>query len=157
MMQPPSNRAISYVRVSTRPQEATASRETQFERTDNWALREGLTIVRPFQDVGSGLSIKERPQFVQAVDFACDPANGIRHMIFDDLSRLTRSARDYYPFMDRLEKANVTLHSALEGTKVGPDCEFTWGMITLTNERNSRLTGIKTKDNQRAATGRERS
>ncbi len=154
MMQPRPRMAAEYARVSTRPQEMTASKEVQVNRMDNYALREGMTVKRRFADVGSGLSTKERPQFEAFVDYVCDPANGITDAIVDDLSRFTRSARDYYPYMDRIEKANVTIHSALEGAKVGPDSEFTWGMICLTNERNSRLTSIKTKNNQRAATER---
>ena len=84
MMQPKPRKAISYVRVSTRPQEATASRETQLARNESYALREGLTIVHSAEDVGSGLSIKERPNFVREVDRACDPSNGITDFIFDD-------------------------------------------------------------------------
>ena len=156
MMRTGLRKAISYVRVSTRPQEATASRETQLARNESYALREGLTIVHSAGDVGSGLSIKERPNFVREVDRACDPSNGITDFIFDDLSRFTRSPRDYFPYMDRLEAAGITLHSVLEGEKVGPDSEFTWGMICLTNERTSRLTSIKTKNNQRAAVKRGR-
>ena len=156
MTQTKLRRAVTYVRVSTSPQEMTASRETQTSRNEAYALREGLTIVRPFYDVGSGLSITERPGFLLAVDFVCDPANGITDILCDDLSRLTRSPRDYFPYMDRMEKAGVTLHSVMEGEKVGPDSDFTWGMICLTHERNSRLTGIKTKNNQRAAVERGR-
>ena len=154
MTHPPMRRAVAYARVSSKPQEASASRETQFDRIHGYAGRQNLTIIRPFQDVGTGLSTKERPKFIDMVDFACDPANQITDVIVDDLSRFTRSARDYYPYMDRLEAAGITLHSALEGAKFGADSEFTWGMICLNNERNSRLTSIKTKTNQRAAVER---
>ena len=151
MMQPQFEPAISYFRVSTSPQDATGSKESQFERVEGYLLKENLKVIRSFQDTGSGLSIKERANFIKAVDFACDPANGIRHMVFDEMSRFTRSPRDYFPYMDRLEKAGITLHSVLEGAKIGPDCEFTWGMICLNNERSSRLTSFKTKNNQREA------
>ena len=151
MMRTALRKAVEYARVSSRPQEMTASREVQFDRMDSYALREGLPVARRFEDVGSGLSTKERPQFEAFVAFACDPANGITDAIVDDLSRFTRSPRDYYPYMERLERAGITLHSALEGAKVGPDSEFTWGMICLTNERNSRLQSAKTKNHQREA------
>ena len=154
MMRTPLRKAVEYARVSSRPQEMTASREVQFDRMDNYARWEGLPVARRFEDVGSGLSTKERPQFEAFVAFACDPANGITDAIVDDLSRFTRSPRDYYPYMERLEKAGITLHSALEGAKVGPDSDFTWGMICLTNERNSRLQSAKTKNHQREAVKR---
>ena len=156
MMQTRLRKAISYVRVSTNPQEVTASRESQTARNEAYALGEGMTIALYLEDVGSALSIKKRPNFLRGVDIACDPLNGITDFIFDDLSRFTRSPRDYFPYMDRLEKAGITLHSVMEGEKVGPESDFTWGMITLTHERNSRLTGIKTKKNQRAAVERGR-
>ena len=154
MMRIALRKAVEYARVSSRPQEMTASREVQFDRMDSYAFREGLPVARRFEDVGSGLSTKERPQFEAFVAFACDPANGITDAIVDDLSRFTRSPRDYYPYMERLERAGITLHSALEGAKVGPDSEFTWGMICLTNERNSRLQSAKTKNHQREAVKR---
>ena len=104
MMHPQPKLAVSYVRVSTRDQADNYSRDAQGQHIENYLRKENLLVSRPFDDVGSGLSVRERPEFVAAVEFACDPANEITDFVVDDLSRFTRSVRDLYPYVDRLEE-----------------------------------------------------
>lgn len=86
----PLRRAVAYVRVSS----GDESPENQRLAILEWARRSGVEVVGFFIDVevGGGVPPRERPMYRAMIEFA--RANGIRTILFYDLSRLSRSLED---------------------------------------------------------------
>ena len=151
MTQETVRKAVSYARVSSRGQEDKLSIKTQFEDNGHYAVRTGLHVVKQFQDVGSGLSTKERPEFKGMVEYVLDTASGITDVIFYDLDRFTRRNRDFYEYTEKLEEAGISLHSVAEGRTYSQDSALTWKFKAIINEDYSRSTSTHTKRGQRGA------
>ena len=150
--QPPSvqKKGVEYARVSTDPQDKM-SLGTQHEENRAYAARNNISIVRSFEDVGSGLSTKQRPQFLEMVEYVLDKKNGITEVIFFDLDRFTRSNRDFYAYTEGLEQAGKYLHSVAENQVYSRESALTWQVKALVNEGNSRSTSYHTKRGQRGS------
>ena len=150
--QPPSvqKKGVEYARVSTNPQDKM-SLGTQHEENRAYAARNNISIIRSFEDVGSGLSTKQRPQFLEMVEYVLDKKNGITEVIFFDLDRFTRSNRDFYAYTEGLEQAGKYLHSVAENQVYSRESALTWQVKALVNEGNSRSTSYHTKRGQRGS------
>ena len=151
-LQPPSTQknGVEYARVSTDPQDKM-SLGTQHEENRAYARRKNIRIVRSFEDVGSGLSTKQRPQFLEMVKYVLDKRNRITEVIFFDLDRFTRSNRDFYAYTEDLEQASKYLHSVVENQVYSRESALTWQVKALVNEGNSRSTSYHTKRGQRGS------
>ena len=143
-------KAVDYARVSSSPQDRM-SLETQHDENRGYAVRKNLRIVRSFEDVGSGLSTKQRPQFLEMVEYVLDKRNGINHVIFFDLDRFTRRNRDFYIYTEDLEQAGIYLHNVVENQVYSRDSALSWQIKAWANEGNSRSTAFHTKRGQRGA------
>ena len=151
MAQEKVRRAASYVRVSGRGQDDVLSFESQLDEIRRYLKREDLRLDKQFQDVGSGLTTEERPEFERMVAYVLNPANGITDVIFYDLSRFTRRNRHYYEYTEDLEDAGINLHSVVEGRKYGQGADLMWKFKSLTNEDYSRSISFHTKRGQKGA------
>ena len=111
-LQPPSGqkKGVDYGRVSSKPQDKM-SLESQHDENRAYAVKNNIRIVRSFEDVGTGLSTKRRPQFLEMVEYVLDKRNGITEVIFFDLDRFTRRNRDFYIYTEDLENGGIYLHS----------------------------------------------
>ena len=152
MVQAANRRAVVYARVSGREQDDKLSIEGQLYDCQRYAERVGLRIVRSFQDVGSGLSTKQRPEFERMVKYVLDRTNGVTDVIFFDLGRFTRRNLHFYEYTEKLEEGGISLHSAVEGRKYDQDSALSWKVKAIFNEDQSRSTSYHTKRGQRAAT-----
>ena len=97
MVQAADRRAVVYARVSGREQDDKLSIEGQLYDCQRYAERVGLRIVRSFQDVGSGLSTKQRPEFERMVEHVLDRTNSVTDVVFFDLGRFTREEPPFLP------------------------------------------------------------
>ena len=68
-------------------------------------------------DIGSGLSTKSRPDFLDMLEYCLDPANGVTDVVFWDLDRFTRNIEEFFTYTKGLIDAGITLHIALDGEK----------------------------------------
>ena len=143
-------KAVDYARVSSRPQDKM-SLETQHEENRAYAARNNLRIVRSFEDVGSGLSTKQRPQFLEMVEYVLDKRNGITEVIFFDLDRFTRRNRHFYIYTEDLEQAGIYLHNVAENQVYSSNSALSWQVKSWVNEGNSRSNSFHTKRGQRGA------
>ena len=151
-MQDPINRiAVAYARISGIKQDKELSHDSQFDEIKRYAASIPIPIKKFFGDVGSGLSIKSRPQFRILRDYVLDPRNGITDVIFTELSRFARNKSDLAQYMEEMLKAGINLHSAALWKEFGPGDELLIGMMALVNEEQSRTTGYHTKRTQRTA------
>ena len=102
-------KAVRYRRVSGKSQKDNFSLRNQDVRCARYCDAKGLPIDREFTDVGSGLSIKHRPNFCTMCEYALDPENGITDVVFNDLDRFARNFREFFDYADRMVKAGITL------------------------------------------------
>ena len=151
-LQPPSGqkKGVDYARVSSKPQDKM-SLGTQHDDNRAYGVKNNIRIVRSFGDVGTGLSTKNRPQFLEMVEYVLDKRNGITEVIFFDLARFTRRNRDFYNYTEDLEKAGIYLHSVAENQVYSRNSAQTWHAQASANEGSSRSTSFHTKRGQRGA------
>ena len=127
IMQPVTlGKALGYLRVSGKSQADNFSLRSQDEDVRDYCEHEGMPLDLMFTDVGSGLSTKQRPKFLQAREYALNPANGIKHFVFWDLDRFTRNIEEFFIYTKDLIQAGITLHLALEGEKFDYNSEEKW-------------------------------
>lgn len=83
-------RALAYVRVSREDENP----ENQIQAIREWASRNGFEVVSFYVDVDVSGVVKprERPQYRAMIEGA--KALGVKHILFYDLSRLSRSLED---------------------------------------------------------------
>ena len=143
-------KGVDYARVSSKPQDKM-SLGTQHDDNRAYGVKNKIRIVRSFEDVGTGLSTKKRPQFLEMVEYVLDRRNGITEVIFFDLARFTRRNRDFYNYTEDLEKAGIYLHSVAEDQVYSRNSAQTWHAQASANEGNSRSTSFHTKRGQRGA------
>ena len=152
MVLPTIRKAVTYRRVSGDSQKDNFSLRSQGNRCAAYCREEGLTILREFVDVGSGLSTKYRPQFIEMLEFAMDETNGATDIVFDQLDRYFRNHREFNEYTDKLVTAGITLHLAAEREKYNFHTEEKWQQRMLEAQKESKRTSIRTKAGQREAT-----
>ena len=143
-------KGVDYARVSSKPQDKM-SLGTQHDENRAYAVKNNIRIVRSFEDVGTGLSTKQRPQFLEMVEYVLDKRNGITEVIFFDLDRFTRRNRDFYIYTEDLEQAGIYLHNVAENQVYSRNSAQTWQAKAAANEGNSRSTSFHTKRGQRGS------
>ena len=143
-LQPPSTQknGVEYARVSTDPQDKM-SLGTQHEENRAYARRKNIRIVRSFEDVGSGLSTKQRPQFLEMVKYVLDKRKESPRSSFSISTGFTRSNRDFYAYTEDLEQASKYLHSVVENQVYSRESALTWQVKALVYEGNSRSTSYQ--------------
>ena len=151
-LKPPSGqkKGVDYGRVSSKPQDKM-SLESQHDENRAYAVKNNIRIVRSFEDVGTGLSTKRRPQFLEMVEYVLDKRNGITEVIFFDLDRFTRRNRDFYIYTEDLENGGIYLHSVAADQVYSRNSAQTWQAQAANNEGTSRSTSFHTKRGQRWA------
>ena len=74
-------KAVRYRRVSGKSQKDNFSLQNQDIRSAKYCVEKGLPLDRDFEDVGSGLSIKNRHGFVEMAEYVLDKTNGITDVV----------------------------------------------------------------------------
>ena len=144
-------KAVGYRRVSGRSQADNFSLRSQDGDVREHCDRENLILDRVFTDVGSGLSTKQRPEFLHLLEYALDPANGIKHVVFYDLDRFTRNIEEFFIYTKDLLRAGITLHLALDNEKFDYNSEEKWYQRLIAAQAESKKISRRTKRGQREA------
>ena len=106
---------VIYIRVSTEDQaENNQSLKTQRGDCLDYARRMGIRIVQVYLDVGSGLSLKKRPDFVKMFETAMSRESGITDVLFWELDRFSRRMRHIIEFTEDMIAAGINLHLVSE-------------------------------------------
>ncbi len=145
-------KAVIYRRVSGESQRDNFSLRIQEKICASYCQDEGLPIDRAFVDVGSGLSTKYRPQFMEMLEYAMDERNGITDIVFYQLDRYFRNHREFNEYTDKLVDRRITLHLAAEREKYNFHTEEKWQQRILEAQKESKRTSERTKNGQREAT-----
>ena len=133
-----SNRAVTYARTSGRTQDEKLSHGGQDNVMVPYCKEKGLHIVRPFYEVASGLDTIKRPEFLDMMRFVLDPANNISHVVFHDLSRMSRSKADPQTYLKLLDEHDIIIHSAHDKTNSDDDNELLWDVLFIFNNQFSK-------------------
>ena len=152
MVSPTIRKAVIYRRVSGSSQKDNFSLRGQENRCAAYCEEEGLTILREFVDVGSGLSTKYRPRVIEMLEYAMDETIGVTDIVFDQLDRYFRNHREFNEYTDKLVMAGITLHLAAEKEKYNYHTEEKWQQRMLEAQKESKRTSGRTKAGQREAT-----
>ena len=147
-----SRKAVGYRRVSGKSQADNFSLRSQDEDIRDYAEHEGLPFDTMFTDVGSGLSTKQRPNFLNMGEYALDRKNSITDVVFHDLDRFTRNIEEFFIYTKDLIKAGITLHLAVDGEKYDYHSEEKWHQRLVAGQAESKRTSRRTKRGQRTAT-----
>ena len=145
-------KAVKYRRVSGKSQKDNFSMRNQDVRCARYCAAKGLPIDREFTDVGSGLSIKHRPNFCAMCEYALDPKNGITDVVFNDIDRFARNFREFFDYADRMVKAGITLHSAIDDEEYDYNSEEKWTDKAVNAQKESKKISRRVKEGQRTAT-----
>jgi len=120
------NKALLYVRVSSKEQEDGYSLDAQEKLGHEYARRKNLKIERVWK-VSESAWKQERKAFGQMVDFARRHKE-IEHIIFDVLDRMTRNDFDKLKIHRLIREHGKTIHfsrsNKIINRESGPDEEF---------------------------------
>ena len=133
-----NRRAYAYRRTSSRSQDTFLSAEGQSRVMERYVRSEGLQIIETLTDIGSGLDTQHRPELLRMFAMALDPENNIGHIVFHDLSRLSRDKVDPHIWINTLIENGITVHSAEEGKSSDDYTEDYWDNLFISNNRSSR-------------------
>ena len=145
-------KAVWYRRVSGQTQADNFSFRTQDRRVKEYCKSKALIIVKEFSDVGSGLTATGRRGFTAMCDYAFDNPDGVTDVVFTDLDRFTRNVAHFLEVTDRMVKAGIHLHIALDAEEYDYHSAEKWLDRVVTAQKESRRISARTKGGQRTAT-----
>ena len=145
-------KAVWYRRVSGQTQADNFSFRTQDRRVKEYCKSKGLIIVKEFSDVGSGLTATGRRGFTGMCDYAFDNPDGVTDVVFTDLDRFTRNVAHFLEVTERMVKAGIHLHIALDAEEYDYHSAEKWLDRVVTAQKESRRISARTKGGQRTAT-----
>lgn len=112
-------KAIAYVRVSTKSQEEEGySIPVQIQMANDYAEKKNLDIVHLFQESASA-SKGKRKVFHQAIDFLL--RHGIKHLIVEKYDRFGRNPYDHSQLYKLIEKHHCQIHFVRDGRVLDHD------------------------------------
>ena len=145
-------KAEGYIRVSGRSQADNFSLRSQDQDVRDYCAIEGIPFDRMWTDIGSGLSTKSRPDFLDMLEYCLDPANKVTDVVFWDLDRFTRNIEEFFTYTKGLINAGITLHIALDGEKYDYQSEEKWHQRLIAAQAESKRISRRVKRGQRQAT-----
>ena len=147
-----TRKAVRYRRVSGKSQKDNFSLRTQDIRSAQYCESIGVPIDRIFTDVGTGLTAYGRRGFTELCDYVFHEPNGITDVVFNDIDRFTRNLRDFLEYTERMVKAGITLHIAIDAEAYDYHSAEKWIDRAVTAQKESRRISARTKGGQRTAT-----
>ena len=151
-MNKPKRKGLGYRRVSGTTQKDNFSLKGQGDDIEEYYERKGILLDRMYTDVGSGLSIKQRPEFVKQNEHALDRTNGVTDIAFWDLDRFTRNIKEFFEFTDPLLEAGIHLHLVMDEEEFDYYSSDKWFQKLIDAQKESKRTSRRTKRGQRGAT-----
>ena len=147
-----SRKALGYRRVSGKTQKDNFSLKGQGDDIGDYCGGKGISLDNMFTDVGTGLSIKQRPEFVTMIEYALDKRRGITDIAFWDLDRFTRNIEEFFTYTKPLLEADIHLHLLLDEEEFDYNSADRWYQKLVDAQKESKRISRRTKRGQRAAT-----
>ena len=145
-------KGIGYRRVSGTSQKDNFSLRGQGDDIRDYYDRKGIPLDKMFTDVGSGLSIKQRPEFVNKIGYALGEKNEITDIAFWDLDRFTRNIEEFFKYTRPLLQAGIHLHLVLDEEEFDYSSADKWYQKLIDAQKESKRISRRTKRGQRGAT-----
>jgi site-specific DNA recombinase len=142
-----SNRAVAYVRVSTKKQKEV-SPEVQREKLREYAAAKGLEIVEEFEETRSGFAQKARVEFYRMLEYVAE--HRISHVLYYLTNRVSRNLEDW----QELKRANVRVHNVMKARSANLNDRDDWQAICdeerdlVEGKRFSYETGFRVRESQ---------
>ena len=86
-------RAVVYLRVSTKEQATTQSLDAQRKACTEYCRQHGLELVKVFRDAGESAKTAHRHEFRVLLDFCKQNRGRVQYLVVQDLSRFSESIR----------------------------------------------------------------
>lgn len=144
-----SNRAVAYIRVSTKDQMDNESMDTQEEKIEQYALQQGLEIVKWFKEEGkSAKTAKKRDAMQEMLIYIARNKGKVGYALFYKMWRASRDAPSYYTdIKSTLNALGVSVRSATEPITDDPVGRYMEGMFVLGGQLDNEVKGETAKDN----------
>lgn len=144
-----SNKAVAYIRVSTDEQVNNESLSTQKARIEQYALQEGLEIVKWFVEEGvSAKTVKKRDAMKELLIYLARNKGKIGYTVFYKMWRASRDAPSYYTdIRATLSALGVSVRSATEPITDTPIGRYLEGSFILAGQLDNEVKGETAKDN----------
>jgi len=140
------NKALLYIRVSSKEQEDGYSLDAQEKLGFEYAIRSGLEIVKIWK-VSESAWKQDRKFFHEMLDYA--KKQSVKNIIFDITDRMTRNLHDLVKIDELIKKHNVTIHFSRTNKSYGsdskPEDEFMLGIESLVARKYSNDISMKVK------------
>jgi site-specific DNA recombinase len=107
-------KAVIYCRVSTAEQVENLSLSTQEQRCIGYCSQKGWPIVRIFREEGESAKTTQRTEFQEMLKFCLDKNNGVGFVVFNDLSRFSRTSEDSILTRAQLFSEGIMIRSVTE-------------------------------------------
>lgn len=112
-----------YLRVSSKTQGSSfsesSSLQTQLDNCKKYANDNNMIIDNVYQDIGSGINFKNRPQFKRMVrNLYC------KNILVSDISRFHRNVAEGLFQLEKLTRRKVTVISINDDLRYGPNSNF---------------------------------
>ena len=88
-------RAVVYLRVSTKEQATTQSLGAQRKACTEYCRQHGLELVKVFRDAGESAKTAHRHEFRVLLDFCKQNRGRVQYLVVQDLSRFSRNTHDH--------------------------------------------------------------
>ena len=105
-------RAVVYIRVSTKDQEAGFSPEVQKDICYRWADNHEYQVVKCYEGEYESAKSHNRKRFQEMLGFIMDKRNRIDAVVVYNISRFTRAGMKSFSLVDELMDRGITVFSA---------------------------------------------
>ncbi|MCX6755184.1 MAG: recombinase family protein [Candidatus Nomurabacteria bacterium] len=109
-----SKNAIIYVRVSSLEQVDGTSLESQERLCNEYAKREGFTVLQTYIERGESAKTADRTEFIKAISFCAEKKNKVTTFIVYKIDRFSRNQTDYAIVKQKLKKYGTEIRSVSE-------------------------------------------
>ena len=123
--------AVVYCRVSTVEQVSNMSLRTQRLSCGEYCKREGLNIIKVFEERGESAKTTDRTALRELMLFCRTQKRTIDYLLIHKIDRLARAAEDFHTLRGYFASLGIQLRSATEPIEDNPFGKLTSGMLAL--------------------------
>ena len=129
-------RAVTYNRCSTEEESQKDALVKQVQESQNCVYEQGWKLMDTYVEAKSGTTVKGRSEYNRLYrDLELDKFDII---VIKSQDRLMRNTKDWYLFLDRMQKNRKKLYMYLEGKFYTPDDALITGIKAILAEEYSR-------------------
>lgn len=148
--------AVIYCRVSTKEQTLNLSLPTQLKACREYCSRNGLSIVKEFEDAGVSAKTIDRPDFQSLINYCRTSKGRVRFVIVYNLTRFSRDAHQHAIVRALLMASGVSLRSVSEPISDDSVGKLTENLLAAIGQFDNDVKSDRTKAGMKAALERGR-